>query len=288
MKLKIEWDRFIFDAHMHIGTFGTQTSKVGSNFEIFQDRELHNSEDVYKFMKNNHITRAICTPHYTTSPEEPFVKFNPIVIHAVETIPDLLGGLWVNPTQPSLTTQALSEFDENNKLRVIKMNPLTWGKDITPDPKTWTEKFAESMQEIMTFAQSKNMIIQTHTGLGNSSIQKYEPFIEKFGENLRLHLLHMGGSTAGHLMFVPKFIDWLNRGFDLYTDTSHTTGFAPWYLVKECIDICPKGLNRIMFASDEPWGIFQAELEALKSLPIDKKLFQKILYFNAERIYCKK
>ncbi|MBW3013153.1 amidohydrolase family protein [Candidatus Woesearchaeota archaeon] len=291
MKLKIEWDRFIFDAHLHIGTFGTQENKAGSNFEIFQDRELHNSEDIHNFMKLHHIEKAICVPHYTAKPEESFTKFNPLVLHAVETIPNLFGGLWVNPAQPSLTSQALSDFYNNDKLKVIKMNPLTWGNTITPDPKTWPEKFAQSMKEILSFAKENNLIIQTHTGLGNSSINKYDPFVDFLGEKLdglKIHFLHMGGSNAGHLMFVPRFINWLNQGYDFYTDTSHTIGYAPWYLIKECKEICPKGLNRIMFASDEPWGIFQAGLEALKALPLDKTLFQKILYFNAERLYCKK
>ncbi|MBD3259507.1 amidohydrolase family protein, partial [Candidatus Woesearchaeota archaeon] len=175
-----------------------------------------------------------------------------------------------------------------SKLKVIKMNPLTWGKSTTPDPNTWSEKFAESTKEILSFAEEHNKVIQIHTGLGNSSINKFDRFVEAFGDKLKIHFLHMGGSNAGHLMFVPRFINWLNQGYDFYTDTSQTIGYAPWYLIKECKEICPKGLNRIMFASDEPWGIFQSGLEALKALPLDKTLFQKILYYNAERLYRKK
>jgi predicted TIM-barrel fold metal-dependent hydrolase len=281
----MEWDREIFDSHFHIGKFGTQDSAIGM-VDLFKNRELINHKQIKKHLKINNITKGVISPHYTSDLKHPFAEFNPIIVDAVDKFHNLFGVMWVNPLEPSLNADVMDAAVLNQKILGLKMNPNTWGKGVTPDPKTWSPEFKNGMEDILDFAAKNKFVLQMSTGLGNSEIQRYDNFMEKYGHNQRIHFLHMGGSVTGHVKFVPRFIDWIQREFDVYTDTSRALAFGPHFLIKECIEKSDNALKRIMFASDEPWGIFQAELSLLRHLGLDKTLRYRILFYNANMLYC--
>src|SRR5260370_1450381 len=74
-----------------------------------------------------------------------------------------------------------------------------------------------------------------------------------------IHLVHLGGGMSGHMKLIGgRLFDWIEQGFQVYTDTSWTIGFAPVWLVKE-IERRGVGHDRILFATDAPWGDFEGE-----------------------------
>jgi predicted TIM-barrel fold metal-dependent hydrolase len=181
----------IFDAHCHFGRFGIQRFK-GNNVEIFRDRELASVEDMEKYMQKNNIMKVVAVPHYTPDLETPFKEFNPLVLETLDKVNVFYGGLWVNPAKPDMTKEVLKAFN-HPKLVALKLSPANWPQNITANPDTWPEKFRHSMELVIQFAKQEKIILQVHTGHGASSIFEYEKFMEKYGDNLKIQFLHMGG-----------------------------------------------------------------------------------------------
>ena len=95
----------------------------------------------------------------------------------------------------------------------------------------------------------------------------------------------MGGSAGGHFAFVPRFIKWLKEGYDFYCDTSFCRGFGPAWLMRKMNKIYPEGMDRILFASDNPWGMFESEFWRIESINCRNEIKQKIFYNNAKHLY---
>jgi len=64
--------------------------------------------------------------------------------------------------------------------------------------------------------------------------------------------------------FVPRFIELLKENYNLYCDTSFARSFGPNWLINELISKYPEGLERVFFASDNPWGLFEAEYQKVE------------------------
>ena len=273
----------IFDAHCHFGKFGVQHFK-GHDVEIFKDRELATAEDMERYMSKNNIMKVVAVPHYTPDLETPFKEYNPLILDTLDKINGFYGGLWINPAKPELTKEVLKLFN-HPKLVAFKISPANWPQNITADPKTWPEKFKESMESVIDFAKQEKIVIQAHTGHGTSTIFEYEKFIEKHGNELKIQFLHMGGSCAGHIAFVPRFIKFIERGYDVYCDISSSKGMGLPFLLKELMEKCVEGLDRVFFATDEPWGVFESEFALVNSLDVSGRIKRKILFDNANRVY---
>jgi hypothetical protein len=61
-----------------------------------------------------------------------------------------------------------------------------------------------------------------------------------------------------------RFFDWLEAGKQIYTGTGWTIGFAPRWLARE-IERRGIGHDRVLFASDEPWGDFNGEVVRMRA-----------------------
>ena len=57
---------------------------------------------------------------------------------------------------------------------------------------------------------------------------------------------------------MPRFLDWVEQGYQVYTDTTWAIGFGVRWLLTE-IERRGVGGDRVLFASDEPWSDFWGE-----------------------------
>lgn len=274
-----------FDTHMHMGKFGNWVMKE-RNVEPFAGREITCGEDQDRFMKKYNLKNAIVVPHYTPNQKTPFEVYNPLVLDAITRFKNIYGGMWVSPLEENteLTGNVLNNL-KNPKLKVLKISPDSWPKGITLNPKSWTPKFRENMEKIVDAAVKNNLALQTHTGSGNSEFLEMVPFAETYGQKLRIHFCHMGGVAGGQMAFTPRFIEWMQQGYNFYCDTSFNKSFGPVWLVKEMLKKHPDGIKNVLFASDNPWGMYESEYWKVEAIDVDEEIRNKILLTNAEKIY---
>jgi predicted TIM-barrel fold metal-dependent hydrolase len=97
--------------------------------------------------------------------------------------------------------------------------------------------------------------------------------------------VHLGGGVSAHIKLIgSRFFDWIEAGKQVYTDTSWAVGFAPRWLAKE-IESRGVGADRLLFASDEPWGDFDGELARMQSAAGDGELGRAVLRENFASLY---
>ena len=90
---------------------------------------------------------------------------------------------------------------------------------------------------------------------------------------------------SGHLKLIGgRFFDWIQAGKRVYTDTSWAIGFAPRWLAAE-IERRGIGHDRVLFASDEPWGDHAGELARLTAAVGDGELARLVLRENFASLY---
>lgn len=278
-------NRKIFDAHCHIGLFGKQSIR-GFVVEPFKEREVFNLESFKKYLQKKGINKSLIVPHYTFDPVSAFEN-NKIVLDIISKTENIYGGLWVNPlpSESERTKKVLNSLPID-KILVLKLCPQAWPKGKhTMDPDSWNSEFTENMKKIMNYAKKYDLILHMHTGTGNSDIRHYAKFVEEFGKDLKIQFVHMGSSPGGHFAFVPRFIEWLKKGYDFYCDTSESRGFAASWLIKKMEKEYPAGLNRILFASDNPWGMFESEFWKIEAIDCSDEIKEKIFYSNSKKLY---
>lgn len=278
--------RKVFDTHSHIGKFGKWVMK-GNSIEPFKGREISNAKEQKSYMGKLKITKAIVMPHYTPNQSVPFDKFNPVVLNVCSKLKNVYGALWVSPLEENADkTNKVLDILPKSKVVALKMSPDSWPRGISYNPKTWNKKFKMNIKKIINAVKKHNLVLHTHTGSGNSDIREYVPFVEQYGKGLKIQFVHMGGSAGGHFAFVPRFIGWLKKGYDFYCDTSFCKGFGPAWLVNDMQKKYSKGLDKILFASDNPWGIFESEFWRIEAINCSDKIKNKIFYENACKLYC--
>jgi predicted TIM-barrel fold metal-dependent hydrolase len=109
--------------------------------------------------------------------------------------------------------------------------------------------------------------------------------VEAYGDATRVHLVHFGGGMSGHIKLIGhRFFDWIESGKQVYTDLSWAIGFAPRWLAAE-IESRGIGHDRVLFASDEPWGDHAAEYTRLEKAAADSHLKDLAFRGNFDRLY---
>ncbi len=290
----------IFDTHLHVGSFGINFMKQ-REVDVFGNRDIKNPEDMEAFMQKNNLSKALIVPHYNADIRYPFVAGNKAVLailndNDIKKSDNVYGALWVSPLKE------LAEYNDaiierknikniSDKIVALKLSHNSWPEHTTANPKTWKPVFRREMERILDFAQKNELVIHLHTASESSIVNAYGPFIKEYGERnnykLKLQFVHMGNSAAGIIAFVPRFIEWLQQGYDFYCDTSGAWGFGPEWLVNEMKKKHFDGLNNILFASDYPWGNFASEYHKIASIDCDEEIKKKIFWENAEKLYCR-
>jgi uncharacterized protein len=129
-------------------------------------------------------------------------------------------------------------------------------------------------------------VFHFHTSPGGASdINNFVPMIERYGKRVKIYLVHFGGGVSGHIKLVPMFLDWVQQGYKVYTDTTWSIGFGPRWLMTE-IERRGVGQDRLLFASDEPWSDFWGEYYKIVGQPgVSQELKERILHRNFEELY---
>ncbi|MBN1159795.1 MAG: amidohydrolase family protein [Candidatus Diapherotrites archaeon] len=286
----------VFDTHFHIGHFGSYP--FTNNLPIFFDEDEHSTVEAVKAKMNKlGISAAVIMPHYTPEKPKSFNDFNPLVWEAIKK-EEIYGGLWVSPEPEvwELTEKVFEKIkqENNKKIVVLKMSPDSQNSGRSWDPACFSEhkEYSEKLFKIIDFAAENNLVIQTHTGTNNSDIKKYAAFVEQneallLEKKVKIDFIHSGGTAGGQIKFANKyFFDWIDKGLDFYADLSFSRDFGVRLLIKRAMQL-NKGLDRILFASDEPWGSFRARLTLIKEMNLPEEIESKILWGNAEHLFIK-
>ena len=135
---------------------------------------------------------------------------------------------------------------------------------------------------IMEYASELGLIIVTHAGVDIGFPDTVRCTPERALKVLRevkpekLVLAHMGGWSLWE-----EVIDRL-AGEPVYLDTAYTMGHIS---EEHFVTLCRKhGTDKILFATDCPWGNPEKDVETFLKMPLTKEEQEAILHKNAERL----
>jgi predicted TIM-barrel fold metal-dependent hydrolase len=238
----------VFDAHRHLGVLpafpfyggpavNPDTTARATIAELISDLDAEGTE------------RALVIPNYGVPDPDIAFSFNELVVEAAQTDDRIRAALWVSPkpADADRTAKALALAGEPG-VRALKISFLLGGR-VSDQAST------PQLDEIFDVAREHDLVVHVHTSPGGSSdIDEVGQLVDSYGDTVAIHLVHFGGGMSGHIKLIgSRFFDWIAAGKRVYTDLSWSIGFAPRWLVRE-IDQRGMGQDRILFASDQPWG----------------------------------
>lgn len=204
--------------------------------------------------------RALVLPNYGVPDPDVAFSFNELVLEAAARDDRVRAGLWVSPRPEDAerTAKALALAGEPG-VRALKLSFLLGGRptDVSCRP---------LLDEIFGVAASRNLVVHVHTSPGAASdIDQVGTLVDRYGHATAIHLVHFGGGASGHIKLAGgRFFEWIEAGKRVYTDLSWSVGFAARWLFAE-IERRGIGQDRVLFASDEPWGDFAGEHARLRA-----------------------
>ena len=154
-----------------------------------------------------------------------------------------------------------------------------------PDPGTWDDETRALADACFDAAEKHDLVFHFHTSPGGASdINNFIPLVEMYGKRVKFYLVHFGGGVSGHIKLVPRFLDWVEQGYKVYTDTTWAIGFASRWLLTD-IERRGIGHDRVIFASDEPWSDFWGEYWKIQGTRVSEELKDRIFYQNFVDLY---
>ena len=224
--------------------------------------------------------RALVLPNYGVPDASVSFSFNALVLEAAARDDRISCGLWVSPRpqDAELNAEALTHVHEPG-VKVLKMSFLLGGRVSDPE-------CAPQLEQIFDAARSQGLVVHIHTSPGGASdIDEVGTLVDRYGDDVRIHLVHLGGGVSAHIKLIgSRFFDWIESGKQVYTDTSWAVGFAPRWMAQE-IERRGIGQDRLLFASDEPWGDHVGELARLRHATGDGELANLVLRDNFTALY---
>ncbi|WP_380164319.1 amidohydrolase family protein [Jannaschia sp. R86511] len=144
----------------------------------------------------------------------------------------------------------------------------------------------EQLDRIFAAAAAHALVVHVHTSPGSTSdVDQVGRLVDRYGDTVRIHLVHLGGGMSGHLKLVGgRLFDWIEAGKLVWTDTSWAIGFAPTWLVQQ-IEARGIGHDRVLFATDTPWGDHAGELHRLAAAAGDGELARAFFRDNFTALY---
>ena len=269
----------VHDAHRHIGLLPAypfyggppvhpDSSARGTVAELVSDMAAEGTE------------RALVLPNYGVPDAAVSFSFNELVLEAASTDDRISCGLWVSPRpqDAELNAKALSYAGERG-VKVLKTSFLLGGRPTD-------EACKPQLDQIFDTARAHGLVVHVHTSPGGASdIDEIGSLVDRYGDDVKIHLVHLGGGVSAHIKLIgSRFFDWIESGKQVYTDSSWAVGFAPRWMVRE-IERRGIGHDRLLFASDEPWGDHVGELARLRAAAGDGELGNLILRDNFTALY---
>ena len=274
----------IFDAHFHVGAYGTQGFE-GHAIQPIPSRLDHESlADCEAYVQRHRITCGVVVPTYLEDQRAAFA-YNRLLLDSISDSSFLYGGLWVSPLKEveALLDWTLAQLP-HKRIRALKIASNTWSP-YGIDPLGWNSSLKANVERILEAAKAFDLIIHFHTGyLPGADPLEFERFLDVYGHAARYQLVHMGEAIAPAFRFVPRFIRWIEAGYEVYTDTSIVPGFAPLWMVEE-LDKHNLPCDRVFFATDSPWGRFESEYWKVAGMDVSEEVKRQIFWKNAAYAY---
>jgi uncharacterized protein len=222
--------------------------------------------------------RALVIPNYGVPDPDIAFGFNELCVEAAHTDDRISAALWVSPIDPVRTEAALALAGEPG-VRALKLSFLLGGHPTDP-------ACLPVLDRIFAVARENGLVVHIHTSPGAASdIDHVGTLVDRYADAVDVHLVHFGGGMSGHIKLIGgRFFDWVAAGKRVYTDLSWAIGFAPRWLVSE-IDRRGIGGDRVLFASDEPWGDRAAEHALLSGAAGDGELARLVFHDNFAKLY---
>ncbi|HEY0451243.1 amidohydrolase family protein [Actinophytocola sp.] len=224
--------------------------------------------------------RALVIPNYGVPDPEVAFSFNELCVEAAAHDDRIRAGLWVSPLprDAERTASALALAGEPG-VRALKLSFLLGGRAAAPECRA-------GLDAIFAAAREHDLVVHVHTSPGAASdIDEVGQLVESYGDDVALHLVHFGGGMSGHIKLIgTRFFDWIEAGKRVYTDLSWSIGFAPRWLAQE-IDRRGVGHDRVLFASDEPWGDHAGEYARLHAAAGAGELAELAFRGTFEKLY---
>jgi uncharacterized protein len=224
--------------------------------------------------------RALVIPNYGVPDVSVTFALNELVLEAAAKDERVRAGLFVSPRpqDAALNEQALSLAGEPG-VRALKTTFLLGGG-------ADDEACLPQLDAIFAAARTYGLVVHVHTSPGAASdIDKVGLLVDRYADDVKIHLVHLGGGMSGHIKLIgSRFFDWISAGKQVYTDTSWAIGFAPRWLAAE-IDRRGIGHDRVLFASDEPWGDHAGEYARMQAAAGDGELGRHVFTDNFAALY---
>ena len=267
------------DAHRHLGVLpaypfyggppvNPDISARATIDELIRDLDVEGTE------------RALVIPNYGVPDVSKSFELNELVLDAAARDDRLRAGIFVSPRpqDAELTAKALTLAGEPG-VGALKTTFLLGGS--VDDAACLAQ-----LDEIFAAARLHDLVVHIHTSPGAASdIDQVGKLVDRYGDDVKIHLVHFGGGMSGHIKLVGgRFFDWIESGKQVYTDLSWAIGFAPRWLAAE-IDRRGIGHDRVLFASDEPWGDHAGELARLTAVTGDGDLARLVFTDNFSHLY---
>ena len=267
------------DAHRHLGVLPAYPFYGGP--PVHPDIKARATiGDLIADMDSEGTERALVIPNYGVPDPEVAFSFNELCVEATTATDRLKAALWVSPLprDRERTAQALKLAREPG-VRALKLSFLLGGRPDDPE-------CAPGLEEIFKAARDHDLTVHVHTSPGAASdIDQVGRLVEAYGDETRIHLVHFGGGMSGHIKLIGhRFFGWITGGKRVYTDLSWSIGFAPRWLAAE-IEARGVGHDRVLFASDEPWGDHAAEHVRLAAAAASGQLRDLVFRDNFDRLY---
>ncbi|MGQ0794513.1 MAG: amidohydrolase family protein [Deltaproteobacteria bacterium] len=278
--------RKIFDAHTHIGELAAY--KFYDLKEPVKPTVIEyptGREYTEQHMDEYRIDRALVISNYGVPDSAQPFSLNPLVLDTVHKADRIVGALWVSgmPKDKERTEETLKHVKEKG-IVALKTTCLLGG---TYKPSDWDEPSRALWDSIMKAAEENNLVLHIHTSPGGGSdISNAIELVKEYGKKVKIHLVHMGGFVSGHIKLVPKFIELIQDGYKVYTDTTWAVGFGSRWLLHE-VQRTGVGWDNVVFGSDTPWSDFPSEYWKIEGAKISEELKNNIFWENAQKLYSK-
>ena len=272
-------NNLVHDAHRHIGVLPAFAFYGGP--PVHPDIAARGTvEELIRDLDAEGTERALVMPNYGVPDASVSFSFNELVLQAAAKDDRIVCGLWVSPRpqDAELNKAALAHVGEKG-VKVLKTSFLLGG---SPDDPACEPQ----LEQIFNTARENNLVVHIHTSSGGASdIDRVGLLVDKYADDVKIHLVHMGGGVSAHIKLIGhRFFDWIQAGKQVYTDTTWAVGFAPRWLVHE-IEKRGIGEDRLLFASDEPWGDYAGEAARLRAAAGDGELYRKLFRDNFTALY---
>jgi predicted TIM-barrel fold metal-dependent hydrolase len=226
------------------------------------------------------VERTLILPNYGVPDPDVAFGFNELVVEAAGKDDRIRCGLWVSALpRDAIRTRAALALAGEPGVRALKVSFLLGGSPTDPDCQPL-------LAEIFAVARLHDLVVHIHTSPGgNSDVDAVGTLVDRYADDVAIHLVHLGGGMSGHMKLIGgRFFDWIAAGKRVYTDTSWAIGFAPRWLAAE-IDRRGIGADRVLYASDEPWGDAAGERARLAAAVGDGPLADHVFQSNFHALY---